>query len=71
MQTKSLKPFARSILDQSSVRIIARFLFLIWNTFFLKKKDQIMNSIQDQLNQLRVGLGWQSDLDEKKPWQPK
>ena len=38
------------------------FPLLIWNT----KKDQIMDSIQDQLNHLRINLGWRSDLDEGK-----
>ena len=36
------------------------FPLLIWNTM----KDQIMNSIQDQLNQLRINLCWRPDLDD-------
>ena len=32
----------------------------VWNT----NKDQIMNSIQCQLNQLRIDLGWQTDLND-------
>ena len=36
------------------------FPLLIWNTM----KDQIMNSIQDQLNHLRINLCWRPDLDD-------